>query len=68
MCTVMLDTQADAPPCCLWHASEHLWINGAKGVFRSSAQIFVAGVAKRNHSALDTTPQGVVRGGKVGTM
>ena len=39
MCTLMLDTQTDAPPCPLWHTSEHFWSNCAKDVFHSSAQI-----------------------------
>jgi len=63
MCAVILNTQADYPPCCLWHASEHLWIHGAKGILRSSAQIIVAGSVSLHQQR---TPQEVVRGGKVG--
>jgi len=54
MCTLMLD---------------HLWSNGAKGIFHSTAKIFIGGVAMRSNSALDTTPQGtawVVRSGLCG--
>jgi len=67
MCTLMLDTQTDAPPCPLWHTSEHFWSNCAEGVFHSSAQIFVVVVARRSHSCLDNTPQRIVWCGKVRT-
>jgi len=48
---------------------DHLWSNGAKGIFHSTAKIFIGGVAMRSNSALDTTPQGtawVVRSGLCG--
>jgi hypothetical protein len=67
MCTFMLDTQTDAPPCPLWHMSEHFWSNCAKGVFHSSAQIFVVVVATRSHSSLNNTPKRIVWCGKVRT-
>lgn len=54
MCTLMLYTLADAPPCPLWHASGHLWSSGAKDAFHSSEQLFVGGVATRSHSSHDT--------------
>jgi len=66
MCTLMLDTQIDVPPCPLWYTSEHFWNNCAKGVFHSSAQIFV--VATCSHSSLDKTPQRIVWCGKARTM
>ena len=65
MCTLMLDTQTDAPPCPLWHTSEHFWSNCAKGVFHSPAQIFNVVVATRSHSSFDKTPQRIVLCGKV---
>jgi len=69
ICTLMLDTQTDAPPCPLWHMSVHFWSNCTKGVFHSSVQIFVVVVvvATRSHSSLDNTPQRVVWCGKVRT-
>ena len=67
ICTLMLDTQTDAPPCPLWHTSEHFWSNCAKGVFHSSAKVFVVVVAMHSHSSLDNTPQRIVWYGKVRT-
>ena len=63
----MLDTQTDAPPCPLWHMSEHFWSNCVKGIFHSSVQIFVVVVATRSHSSLDNTPQWIVWCGTVRT-
>ena len=71
MCTLMLDIQTDAPSCPLWRTSEHFCSNCSKGVFDSSAQIFVVVVvvvATRSHSYLDNTPQRIVWYGKVRTM
>ena len=45
--------------------SEPLWRNSAKGVFHRSAELFVDGAGTRNHCSLDTTPQRIVRGGKL---
>jgi hypothetical protein len=55
-CTLMMDKQADAPPCSLLLSSEYLWINDAKGVFHSSAQLFVGGAATGSHSWAATLP------------
>ena len=61
-------TQMDAPPCPLWHTSQHFWSNCAKGVFHSSVKIFVVVVLTRSHSSLDNTPLRIVWCGKVRTM
>jgi hypothetical protein len=37
---------------------DHLWSNGAKGIFHSTAKIFNGGAAMRSNSTLDTIPQG----------
>jgi hypothetical protein len=47
----------------------HLYSNGAKGTFNSTAKIFIGGVVLHRHSTLDITPQGnawVVRSGLCG--
>jgi hypothetical protein len=63
--SLMLDTQADAPPSSLRHVSKQLWIVGAKGVFHTSAQPFVGGVAANTHSSPVTTAQVLVQDDKV---
>jgi hypothetical protein len=62
----MLDIQVDARSFSLFHASKHLYINGAEDVFHSSAQLFIGGVVTHSHYSLDTTHKellGVVRSG-----
>jgi len=41
-----MDKQSHAPACPRRHSSEYLWSNEAKGVFHSSALLFVGGVAR----------------------
>jgi len=49
--------KVDAPPCPLLHMWQHLCSNGAKGVFHSSAQLYINVVVMCSHSSLDTAPK-----------